>query len=364
MGETDPVKRALPGLALGCLLVTSCTTSAPPSAPPSALSSAAPEASGSATGASDPGPAAAGLALAPEDTAYLTVTDWAQIKERAGAADLTSESLQTDRSEFWRAVPSSTVLLTDGALREQNSLLAREYGVTQDDVLWEVRWVPEGDARAQGLALRLRDDLDLEGLGRAVADGVPGVEGGEVVGEEHLLLRGGADDVPLAGDAAVVAALAGGAESELVAPGCLSWPVALGPDATVEQQDSVVDDAGVVDLLDPQAWGVAFTGRAATVTVVYPEGTTEEAAGGDAEARVALGEAWPTTESVGWSDAFGLSPSGPEEGYAVHQRGGRTVATFDYRVVSTTAAATVVLAGLVPQAVCAEIDWLEEPTGL
>ncbi|MGD8150622.1 hypothetical protein [Ornithinimicrobium sp. Y1694] len=315
--------------------------------------------------APDPGAAAAALALAPKDTTYLTITDWGRIKARLDAEDLTSDSLQTDLSEFWRAVPGSTVLLTDGLLREENSQLSLRYDVTQDDVRWEVRWsVP--DQQAAGVALRMRDDLDLAGLRRAVQDEVPGLEGAELMREARVLLRGVSNGDSLGGDQAVVAAVGEGAESELVVPGCLPWPSALGVDATVEDQESVVDGAGdgMEDLLDPKAWSMAFTGRTATVTVVYPEGTDEAEVAADAATRVALAEGWPTTESVGWSDAFGLSPSGPESGYAVDTRGAQPVATFDYRVVNTTAAATVALAGLVPHGVCAEVDWLAEPTGL
>lgn len=405
------MKRSVPAVAiLTCLALSACstatqtrpTTSATPtagaSAAPTGTSTAADPATGTATSqvpttqaptgqapatesptvevpatataapgpdGTDPGPAAAALALAPEDTAYLTITDWSRIRARLGADDLTSESIQTDRIEFWRAVPASTVLLTDGLLREENSRLGIRYGVTQDDARWELRWTGASEG-SSGLALRLRDDLDLEGLQRAVDDGVTGVAGAEVVQESHLLLRGVAPGLPLGADPAAPFALAMDAETQLVVPGCLSWPSALGVDATVDEQEAVVDGAGesVEDLLDPQAWAMAFTGREATVTIVYPEGTSEADAAQDAAARVALAESWPTTESVGWSDAFGLAPDGPEEGYAVSDRSGRTVATVDYRVVNTTAAATVALAGLVPHAVCAEIDWLAEPTGL
>ncbi|MGO0577824.1 hypothetical protein [Ornithinimicrobium panacihumi] len=311
----------------------------------------------------DPGPAAAALALVPAEAGHVTITDWARIKERLGAGDLTSESLQTDRSEFWRAVPASTVLLTDGVLRAENSRLGLRYGLTQDDARWEVRWAGDGQ-EVRGLALRLRDDLDLVGLQRAVDDQVPGLEGARVEAGSHLLLRDDATAEPLGATEGAIVAFAGDAESELLVPGCLSWPTALGVDATVEDQEAVVDAAPVDDLLDPSAWAMSFTGRSATVTVVYPGGTTEAEAAEDAAARVALGEAWPTTESVGWSDAFGLAPDGPAEGFAVEDRGGQLVATLDYRVVNTTAAAAVALAGLVPQGVCSQIDWLEEPTGL
>lgn len=348
-------------------------------------------ADGGGAAGSDPGPVAAALALAPQDASWLTLTDWARIKERLGADHLTSESIQTDRIEFWRAVPNSTVLLTDGVLREENSRLGIRYAVTQDDALWEVRWTGgsaadgagDGDvddtgggaahgdedgaagvAGPRGLALRLRDDLDLDGLQRAVADQVTGLAGAQVLPEEHLLLRGAAEGAGLAGDPAMVAALDLDAETQLAAPGCLGWPTALGVDATVEDQEALADPASLDALLDPEAWGMAFTGREAQVTVVYPEGTSAADAERDAEARLALAEEWPTTESVGWGDAFGLPPGLSGAGFVVEDEGGRVRASADYRVVNPTAAATVVLAGLVPWAVCADVDWLAEPTGL
>lgn len=316
--------------------------------------------------APDPGPVAAALALAPGDTAYLTVTDWAAIKERLGASDLTSESIQTDTIEFWRSVGSSTVLLTEGLLREENSRLRLRYGVTQDDVRWEVRWVREDADGDPGLALRLRDDLDLAGVERAVADEVPGVVGAQVVADQHLLLRGASAEGSAVDAAGPLAAALSGpaAESRLAVPGCLAWPTALGVDADVQEQEAVVESAAVEDLLEPAAWGMSFTGRSATLTVVHGGGVGEAAAEADAAARLALAEGWPTTESVGWGDAFGLPPELSGEGYEVGDRGGRLVTTIDYRVVNPTAAATVALAGLVPGAVCAEVDWLAEPTGL
>lgn len=314
----------------------------------------------------DPGVTAAALALAPEDADWVTLTDWSAIKRRLGAEDLTSESIQTDRIEFWRGVEAGTVLLTDGALRAENSRLGIRYATTQDDVRWEVRWTGEGDDEAgSGLALRMRPELDLEGLQRAVADEVDGLQGARVLPEEHLLLRGeGEPFATLGSRPEVAAALADAAESQLAVPGCLSWPTALGVDATIEDQEALTEAVDVAALLDPAAWGIAFTGRAAEVTIVYPEGTEVAAASADAVSRLDLAETWPTTEEVGWSDAFGLPPDLTAAGYEVTDRGGRTVATLDYRVVNPTAAATVALAGLVPLAVCSEIDWLAEPTGL
>lgn len=383
MTRRPPALVLIPVLALaGCTTqsetgpaVTTGTASGPDGASPGEpVDGGAPRTAGetgpAATALPDPGPLAAALALAPQDTAYLTVTDWSRIKQRLGAADLTGESLQTDRSEFWRAVPASTVLLTDGALRAENSRLGLRHGLTQDDVTWEVRWVsPEGSGAADGggLALRLRDDLDLSGLHEAVRQEVPGVAGAEVLVEEHLLLRDAATGAPLAAAPAVTAlvdTLGHDAETMLAAPGCLTWPDALGVDATVDQQESVAQDLAVDDLLEPQAWGMAFAGREATVTVVYPDGVAQEQALADARVRLDLAEAWPTTESVGWPDAFGLPPGLTGDGVTVSEVDGRTVASADYRVVNPTAAATVALSGTVPWGVCAEIAWLAEPTGL
>ena len=313
----------------------------------------------------EPGAAAAALALVPQDAAYLTITEWSAIKERLGAGGLTGESIQTDRIEFWRAVGASTVLLTDGSLRAENSRLGLRYGVTQDDAIWELRWARDGaDDGPGGLALRLRDDLDLAGLERAVQDEVPGVEGARVLADQQLLLRGEGDPgATLAVDPAVSVAVDVDAETQVVVPGCRPWPAALGVDATVEEQEALVGGAQVQDLLDPEAWRMSFAGRSAEVVVVYPEGTTEQAAQADARVRLALAEEWPTTESVGWGDALGLPPGLTGPGVEVTPVGDRLVARADYRVVNPTAAGTIALAGLVPWAVCSEIDWLAEPTG-
>ena len=313
----------------------------------------------------EPGAAAAALALVPQDAAYLTITEWSAIKERLGAGGLTGESIQTDRIEFWRAVGASTVLLTDGSLRAENSRLGLRYGVTQDDAIWELRWARDGaDDGPGGLALRLRDDLDLAGRERAVQDEVPGVEGARVLADQQLLLRGEGDPgATLAVDPAVSVAVDVDAETQVVVPGCRPWPAALGVDATVEEQEALVGGAQVQDLLDPEAWRMSFAGRSAEVGVVYPEGTTEQAAQADARVRLALAEEWPTTESVGWGDALGLPPGLTGPGVEVTPVGDRLVARADYRVVTPPAAGTIALAGLVPWAVCSEIDWLAEPTG-
>lgn len=60
--------------------------------------------------------------------------------------------------------------------------------------------------------------------------------------------------------------------------GCLDWATALGVDATVEDQEEAVSGTPVVDLLDPEAWGMSLTDRKAKVAVVSPEGTSTRTA--------------------------------------------------------------------------------------
>lgn len=329
-----------------------------------APASSSPTSSGTTAATGAPGAVAAGLALAPGDSTVLTVTDWAQIKARHGAGDLTSADIATDRLAFWRSVGADTVLLTDGALRAENSRLGLRYGFTQDDALWEARWTGDDpSADGGGLALRLRDDLDTAGVQRAVADAVPGVAGAELT--DHLLVRGASANATdtLAARGALVA-VAGDAESQYLQRGCSSWPTALGVDATAEQQDAVLAAVDEADLVDLDAFAVGFVGRDAEARLAYPEGTTEAAATADATVRIALTGVWPTTEAVGFSDAFGLPPDATGPGYAVQLSGGRPVVTVPLRVVSTTAAATVTLSQTTPLAVCGEVVLLDEPTGL
>src|SRR5690606_33362425 len=120
-------------------------------------------------------PSAYALALlvVPQSATHLTVTDYDAVRTRLGVPDLTSQDLMTDRLEFWRAAEASTVLLTDGLLRPENSRYDLTYDFTQDDVDAEVRWT--GDAGA-GFLLALRPGLDLDLVVTAIADGAPGLD--------------------------------------------------------------------------------------------------------------------------------------------------------------------------------------------
>jgi hypothetical protein len=106
-------------------------------------------------GAGQVPPFVGALVLAHEDATQLTVTDFDSVRERLGVPGLTSEDLMTDRLEFWRELEASTVLLTDGQLREANSRYDLAYGFTQDDVSWEAHW----HGPDPGFVLQFRADL-------------------------------------------------------------------------------------------------------------------------------------------------------------------------------------------------------------
>ncbi|WP_109471596.1 hypothetical protein [Ornithinimicrobium cavernae] len=307
-----------------------------------------------ASGETGAGPSAYGLALlaTPAGATHLTVTDLDAVRERLGVPELTSQDLMTDRLEFWRAAEASTVLLTDGLLREENSRYDLTYDFTQDDVDAEVRWRgPDG----AGFLLAMRPDLDPDLVQAAIDDGAPGL-GGAVLDRATSTVLGGATTGEVwASDPALAVVGDVPAESLVVRDGCVPFATALGVDATVEHQDEVLAAHDVASLTGLEAVAVAFTGRTATVRLAYPSGTSPATIETDLAARVALGEDWPTTESVGFADGFG-------EGSVAGVSG--TVGELRYAVTNPGAAAHLVLADLVPLGVCPEVELLEEPTGL
>ena len=111
--------------------------------------------------------AAAVLALVPDDATTLAVTDFEQVRLVLGASLLTGESPAAERDRFWRQAEQRAPLLSTGLLRPVETRLLRDYGFTQDDVEWEASFTgPAGG----GWVMSLRDDLDLAGVERAVAD--------------------------------------------------------------------------------------------------------------------------------------------------------------------------------------------------
>ena len=124
-------------------------------------------------------PAEAVLSLVPQQAEVVTVTDWDAVRVQLGQPDLTSEDLMTDRLEFWRRAEAEAAALTGGLLREADSRLALDYGFTQDDVDWEARFT---GTEGPGFVIALRPTCPLDGVRRAVADGVGPLAGARAAG--------------------------------------------------------------------------------------------------------------------------------------------------------------------------------------
>lgn len=328
---------------------------------PEAADSARPTADPEVTTAT-PGPPAGGelsayglaLLAAPVEATHVTITDYDAIRARLGVPDLSSQDLMTDRLEFWRAAEASSVLLTDGLLREENSRYDLTYDFTQDDVDAEVRWTGPGTS---GFLLALRPDLDLDLVQTAIDEDAPEL-GGALLDRATATVRsgdpGGAVWATSSHSAtARVADVA--AESLIVRTGCVPFNDALGVDATVEDQEALLAAHDVEGLLDVEAVAIAFTGQSASVRLAYPVGLGGAEVQADLEARIALAQDWPTTESIGFSDGFGEGVVDGVDG---------EIGELSYAVTNPNAAAALALADLVPLGVCNQVEWLEEPTGL
>lgn len=330
--------------AAGCSRVEA---PAEPSAPDPATS-AAPDPG------SEAGIPAYGMALlaTPAEATHLTVTDFDAIRARLGVPDLTSADIMTDRLEFWRAAEASSVLLTDGLLRAENSRYDLTYDFTQDDVDAESHWSGGGN---RGWLLELRPDLDLDLVATAIQDDAPGVGTARLDRATATVLAGASRDEVWASNPALAEVGDVEAESILVRNGCVPFNDALGVDATLEHQEAVLATHDVAGLVEVEASAIAFTGMTATVRLAYPAGTGAEAIEADLRARLALSQDWPTTETIGFSDGFGSGSVTGVEG---------TIGELQYAVTNPGAAANLALADLVPLGVCTQVDLLAEPTGL
>src|SRR5690606_19266843 len=81
--------------------------------------------------------------------------------------------------------------------------------------------------------------------------------------------------------------------------------LALGVDATVEDQQAVLADHDVAALEPVEAVAIGFTADRATVRLAYAEGAPAAVIEADLQARLALAGDWPTTEAIGLADEIG-----------------------------------------------------------
>lgn len=332
--------------------------------------------SGAAVSAtSDDGPAGV-LEQVPEQATHLVMVDFAAVRERMGVPELSSQSLMTDRIEFWQQAPTATVLLTEGALREQTSRLDLRYGFTQDDVQREYRWAGSADD-VPGFRLDFRPDLDPEGLAGVIEDEVPPLaaahldigdgDGPIVFSEPGPAPSSWAQD-PVLVELTGAALAETGLESALIRRGCVPILDALGVNATTDDLDALQAVHGVEDLVQVGSSAVVVTGLAgelsATVRISYPVGTDPAQVIADLRARVDLAAAWPRADLVWVGDGFDLdSASAPE----VVSSADAVIGELRLPVLDPATATAVLLSDLLPLGVCGDLSGLTdlaEPTGL
>lgn len=290
--------------------------------------------------ASDPRQA---LALIPADALEVTLTDWREMRDRLGHPGLTSDSLMTDRTAFWERARQEGLSFTEGLLRKEASRLWLDHDISQDDVQWEARFrTPDGP----GFVLMFRRDLPMERVQAAVDDPATGLRG-EILEGERLLVDGIAEegDPVLASVPDIADLVEEGAESSYLRTSCVPSSEALGDDATADDLDALLAQQDLRYLRPLDAFAVSFTGPLATGRLAG-ERT-------DLHDRVNLVDIWPETGPLVWSDGFTGMPVGDS-----------TSGRIGLQIRNPNAAINLVLSGLVPFAVCNEVEPLAVPTGL
>lgn len=258
---------------------------------------------------------AAVLPLVPASATSLSMTDLDRVRLQLGLPDLSGQSSPAQRAAFWSRAERQAPLLTPGLLRPVDARLSRDYGFTQDDVLWEARFDgPDGP----GWVLSFRLGLDMAAVQRAVADGVGPLAGAEVRAQDSLVVRGASADGSdsWAADPEVASVVGFPAEATYVERGCVEPPAG-------------VDTGGLDELA---AWSVALQGGLATARL----GELRS----DAFDRLRLGETWPA-RGASFTDGFRDGVADPSTG------------RIGYQLTDPVVAADLVRRRTVPVAACA-----------
>lgn len=268
-------------------------------------------------------PAAAVLALVPAEATVLTVTDYHRLRLQLEAPDLTSADPPRQRARFWRAVDSGTAALNPGMLRPVGARLAEDYGFTQDDVLWEAHYRGDG---VEGWVLKLRDDLDMGGVRRAVDDGVGPLTGARIAAEARVIGVGTANDPgqSWAADETLTALVGLPAVATYVERSCIPFDDAFGPGVREQLASGPAADVAELDELGPFA--VAFGGDLATARL--------GGARGDVFARARLADTLPESEpsfGAGFQRAV-ADPASGRIGYALGNPRVAAILTLDRRL--------------------------------
>jgi hypothetical protein len=284
-------------LLVSALLVGGCSDEEKPVIPPTSEAATEPP-------TYDPSlePAAAALVLVPEEASVLTVTDFDEIRLQLGSPGLTGEDPAPKRAAFWRKFDAGTAALTDGLLRPVEARLARRYGFTQDDVLWEAYYSGGG---VEGWLLKLRDDLDMGGVRRAVEDRVGPLAGARVAADERVVGIGAASDLEesWAADTELAALVGTPAASTYVRRSCVPFDDAFGPGVREQLASGPTEALAKLDELGP--FSVAFGSDLATVRLGESRA--------DAFDRARLADALPESDTS-FGDGFERPVADPASG--------------------------------------------------
>lgn len=277
----------------------------------------------------DDEPSAAVLSLVPADATELRVTDYDQIRLQLGDPTLSGESKRLQREQFARRAARLAPLLDPGVLRTDDARLERRYGLTQDDVRWEAHFETP---RGAGWVLRLRDDVDLVSVSRAIEDAVGPLDGAMVDPTRRLVGTGVAADptTSWAADPEFGQLTGDSAAATYVVADCLSLETVFGPGVEPELAPATAGDLSDLDPLG--AFSLSFSGSMATARLGVDRP--------DAFVRARLAETFPRT-----SPEFGRAFAGP----LAEPAGGR----IGYTVASLPLALELTREQQLPFAVCA-----------
>lgn len=201
------------------------------------------------------------LSLVPAEAADLVVTDFDQIRLQLGVPDLDGSDPKPERREFWERAETEAPLLLGGMLLPVGDQLEREFGWSQDDVAWEAHF---GGPDGVGWALKIREDLPMGDIIRAVDAGIGPLAGAQVRGEDHLVLRHAVTDVneSWAADPELVALVGTPGSATYVSRQCVPFDDVFGDGVKEALAPSPSADVAALDELG--AYSVTFGGELAT----------------------------------------------------------------------------------------------------
>jgi hypothetical protein len=236
------------GVLLTALAVSGCSDDPPPTVQQAVPTPVAPP-------SYDPGlePAAAVLALVPQDATTVTVTDFEQVRLQLGLPDLGQSSASAERAAFWHRADTERPLLSKGFLRSVEPTLERKFGFSQVDVAWEAHFYDAADTET-GWVVAFREGTDMSAVERAVRSRTAPLQGADVDSELRLATRGTTADPTQswAADAANTEMVARPANATYLHRGCLDDP------------EVATDVVTGTDLDELDAFAVQFEGTLAT----------------------------------------------------------------------------------------------------